>query len=130
NRLELGVRLLRADRVDEAICELQAARADARLAWKAHLHLGVCFRAKRNWPLARRNFDEALRLIPEGETAQRKELLFHLAEGHAAAGDLERAIELALDLADRDYVYRNIGRLLEEWQGRARQGGALKSAGP
>jgi tetratricopeptide (TPR) repeat protein len=129
NRFELGLRLLRAGRVEEAISELQAARSDARLQWKALLHLGHCFKARENWLLARRNFEEALRLIPEGEKAQRKDLLFHLAEGHAAAGDLERAIALALDLADQDYAYRNIGRLLEEWQGRARQGGAARATG-
>jgi hypothetical protein len=43
-------------------------------------------------------------------------VLFHLAQGHAEACVLPEAIELALELANLDYAYRNIGRLLEEWQ--------------
>lgn len=125
HRFELGVRLLRAGQIEEAICELQAARSEARLQWKALMHLGHCFKARRNWPLARRNFEEALKGMPEGEKAARKELLFSLAIGHADAGELPRAIELALDLANLDYAYRNIGRLLEEWQGSV----ALKATG-
>jgi tetratricopeptide (TPR) repeat protein len=120
-RYELGVRLFRAGQIDEAICELQAVRSDARLRGKALAQLGHCFQARQNWPLARRNFEEALRALPEGEEAQRKEVLFNLAQGHAGAGELERAVELGLDLADLDFAYRNIGRLVDEWQGRARK---------
>jgi tetratricopeptide (TPR) repeat protein len=129
NRFELGVRLLQAGQAEEAISEFQEARSEARLRWKALLHLGHCFKARHNWPLALRNYEEALRNLPAGEDAQRKELLFHLAGLHAEAGDLARAIELALDLADLDYAYRDIGRLLEEWQARAQQEGAVNSSG-
>jgi tetratricopeptide (TPR) repeat protein len=125
-RFELGVRLLRAGSIEEAIGELQAARSDARLQWKALMHLGECFQARRNWPLALRNFEEALRLIPNGEEGQRKELLFHLAQTLADAGDLQRAVQIGLDLANLDYNYRGIGRLLDQWQ---EQGGSLKTSG-
>jgi tetratricopeptide (TPR) repeat protein len=128
NHYELGVRLLRAGQAEEAIGELQAARSEPRLRWKALLQLGHCFEARANWPLAKRNFEDALQNMPDGAQAERKELLFHLARGHAEAGDLERAIELALDLANLDYAYRNIGRLLEEWQTRMQNAG--KSAKP
>ena len=123
SRFELGVRLLRAGQVEEAIGELQAARADARLHWKALMHLGHCFEARQNWSLAMRNFEEALRLMPNGEETHRKELLFHLARTHSEAGDLPRAIELGLDLANLDFGFQGIGRLIEEWQARAPQAG-------
>jgi tetratricopeptide (TPR) repeat protein len=116
NRFELGARLLRAGSVEEAICELQAARSDARLRWKAVVQLGHCFLARKNWALAKRNFEEALRSLPAAEETARKDVLFQLAQGHAEAGELPEAIELALELANLDYAYRNIGRLLEEWQ--------------
>jgi tetratricopeptide (TPR) repeat protein len=125
SRFELGVRLVRAGREEEAISEFQAARSDPRLHWKALMYLGQCFQVRRNWPLSKRNLEEALRTIPEGEDDHRKELLFLLARGHADAGELPRAIELALELADRDYSYRNIGRLLEEWQARVQVPGVV-----
>jgi tetratricopeptide (TPR) repeat protein len=119
NRFELGLRLLRAGDVDAAITELQALRSDARLRWKALLQLGHCFQKRRNWPLARRNFEEALRILPPEEGSAKKELLLHLAKGHAGAGEYARAVELAIELADLDFSYGNVGKLLDEWQRRA-----------
>jgi tetratricopeptide (TPR) repeat protein len=121
-RFEMGVRLLRAGQTDEAIRELQAARADPRQRWRALLYLGHCFKGRHNWRLAQRNFEEALEALPPGEEAARKELLFQLAQGAADAGDLARAVELALELANIDFGYRDIGRLLDEWQNRLSSG--------
>src|SRR5262249_26335001 len=114
-RFELGVRLLRAGLLDEAILELQAARSDPRLHWKALLYLGHCFKGRNNWRLAKRNFEEALRNMPAAEEPARKEVLFQLAQGSADAGDLAAAVELATELANLDFGYRDIGRLLDEW---------------
>jgi tetratricopeptide (TPR) repeat protein len=121
HRFELGIRLLRAGQVDEAIRELQAARSDPRHHAKALLYLGHCFKARNNWRLAKRNFEEALRHVSPSEEAARKELLFQLAQGSAEAGDLATAVDLGLELANLDFAYRDIGRLLDEWQDRLHQ---------
>jgi tetratricopeptide (TPR) repeat protein len=118
HRYETGVRLLRAGQFDEAIQELQAARGDPRLRWQSLTQLGHCFKARNNWRLAQRNFEEALRLIPTAEAARKKEVLFLLAQGCAEAGDLAHAVDVANELANIDFSYRDIGRLLDEWQTR------------
>ena len=116
-RYEVGVRLLRGGQIDEAIQELQAARDDPRFRWQALLHLGHCFKARNNWRLALRNFEEALELLPAaGETGRRKDLLFLLAQGSAESGDLARAVEWGHELAHLDFAYRDIGRLVDEWE--------------
>jgi tetratricopeptide (TPR) repeat protein len=117
-RLELGVRLFRAGQVDEAIRELQAIRNDTRFQGKVLLYLGHCFQSRNNWRLAERNFEEALKHLPPGEETSRKEVLFQLAHGAANAGDLAKAVELGYELANLDFGYQDIGRLLEEWQTR------------
>ncbi|MBA2225898.1 MAG: hypothetical protein N3E46_02165 [Gemmataceae bacterium] len=117
-RLELGERLLRIGQVEAAIVELQQARRDERLKWKAALLLGHAFRQRNNWRLAQRNYEEALQLLPPAEEEARKEILFELAQGNATAGDLQRALDLGHELANIDYAYKNIGRLLEEWNDR------------
>ena len=116
HRLELGIRLLRAGQTDAAIIELQAARSDPRQRWRSLMYLGYCFKNRRNWRLAQRNFEEAIQNMPAGEETTRKELLFQLAQGCAESGDLSRAVELAYDLANLDFGYRDISRLLDEWQ--------------
>lgn len=113
--LEWGVRLFWAGRLDEAIRELQRARTDPRQRWRALLHLGLCFRLRSNWPLAQRNFKAALQVLPEREGDTRKDILFHLAQGAAVAGDLGEAIEKGLELANLDYHYRGIHQLLDSW---------------
>ena len=117
-RLELGERLLQIGQVEAAIVELQHARRDERFRWKAALLLGRAFRQRNNWRLAQRNYEEALHLLPATEEEARKEILFELAQGHAAAGDLQNAVDLGHELANLDFTYKNIGRLLEEWNDR------------
>jgi tetratricopeptide (TPR) repeat protein len=118
---ELGIRLLRAGRYDEAIHELQGVRNDPRHHWQALMYLGYCFKGRNNWRLAQRNFEESLQNLPAGEDDRRKELLFQLAQGSAEAGDLNRAVELGYELANMDFSFRNIGRHLDEWQSRIQQ---------
>ncbi|HZZ82770.1 MAG TPA: tetratricopeptide repeat protein [Gemmataceae bacterium] len=117
-RFEMGLRLQRGGQLDEAIKELQAVRSDPRHHGKALFYLGLCFLARNNWRLAQRNFEEALKQLGAGDAVLQKEAMFHLAEGYARTGELERALELGSDLANLDYSYRNIGALLEEWQTR------------
>jgi tetratricopeptide (TPR) repeat protein len=121
HRYEVGVRLLRAGQLDEAIRELQASRADPRYRWQSSLYLGYCFKARSNARLALRNFEEALEFLPPGEATNRKDVLYELAQGYADAGDLAKAIDLAHELAHMDFAYRDISTLLEEWQNRVRQ---------
>ncbi|MCI0699630.1 MAG: tetratricopeptide repeat protein [Planctomycetia bacterium] len=118
HRIELGTRLLKADRIDEAITELQAARRDERLKWRASLLLGMCFKKRNNWRLAQRNFEEGLAAVPPEDETTRKELLFQLASGAAENGDLPRAIDLGHELANLDFGFKNIGKLLDEWNDR------------
>jgi len=122
HRLDLGIRLAAIDQLDEAIVELQQARKEPRILWKAAMHLGICFKKRNNWRLAQRNLEEALAAIPAGEEAGRKELLYHLATGFADAGDLQKAVDLAHDLANIDFGYRDIGKLIDDWEARLNEG--------
>jgi tetratricopeptide (TPR) repeat protein len=117
-RLELGIRLLRAGQTDEAIAELQNVRKDQRHLGRAAMYLGFGFKARNNWRLAQRNFEEALKhLLPSAES-EKKEVLFQLAQGHAESGDFSQAVDLGHELANLDFGYRDIGRLIDDWQAR------------
>jgi tetratricopeptide (TPR) repeat protein len=101
--------------------ELQQARKEPRLLWKAALHLGLCFKKRNNWRLAQRNFEEALANLPASEEDGRKELLYQLAVGSADSGELQKAIDLGHDLANIDFGFRDIGRLIDEWNDRLQE---------
>jgi tetratricopeptide (TPR) repeat protein len=122
HRLELGVRLMKLDKLDEAIGELQMVRRDDKLKGQAAMYLGVCFRKRNNWRLAQRNFEEALATLtgPHDEQA-RKEVLYQLATGAAENGELPRAVELGNELANIDFGYKGISKLLDEWDVKAQE---------
>jgi tetratricopeptide (TPR) repeat protein len=118
-RFEMGLRLLRAGQLDEAIKELQAIRNDPRHHGQANFYLGLCFKTRNNWRLAQLNFEEALKHLGAGDSFLRKEAMYILASGFAETGELDRAIDLGCELANLDYNYKNIGSLLETWQAKA-----------
>jgi hypothetical protein len=80
--------------------------------------LGICFKRRNNWRLAQRNFEDALTAVPANEEAARKELLYQLASGCAENGDLPRAVDLGHELANLDFAFKDIGKLLDEWNDR------------
>ncbi|MSQ97372.1 MAG: hypothetical protein EXR98_22855 [Gemmataceae bacterium] len=118
-RFEMGLRLLRVGQTDEAIKELQVVRNDPRHHGKALFYLGLCFKSRNNWRLAQRNLEDALQHLASGESALRKEGMYLLAVGYAESGELQRAIDLACELANLDYNYKDIGALLDDWQAKA-----------
>ena len=115
-RFEMSLRLMRVGQVDEAIKELQGLRADPRHQSKVLVYLGFCFRSRNNWRLAQRNFEEALQHLGPADEALRKEVLYQLAQGYAEAGETVRAVDLACELANLDFAYKNISQLLDSWQ--------------
>ncbi len=116
-RFEMAVRLLRSGQGDEAIRELQAIRNDPRFHGRVLFYLGLGFKQRSNWRLAQRNFEEALpHLDGASDTPLRKEALYQLAVGCAEAGDLPHAVDLACDLVNLDFSYKNISELLDTWQ--------------
>lgn len=117
-RFEMALRLVRAGHTEEAIRELQTVRNDPRCHGKALFYLGFCFKLRKNWRLAQRNFEEALPLLTD-DPALHKEALYLLATGSADVGEHSRAIDYACELANVDYGYKNINRLLDEWQAKA-----------
>ena len=98
--------------------------------WRALFYLGYAFKARNNARLAQRNFEDALNALPPDEDEIRKEVLFQLATAAAEAGELSRALDLAYELANLDFAYKDIGRLLDEWQARVQGGeGAADGTG-
>ncbi len=115
-RFEMAVRLYKVAQYDEAIAELQKVRSDPKHKTRVLIYLGLSFRSKNNWPLAKRNFEEAMQHLSAAEESFRKEMMFQLATGYADNGELPRGIELGCELANLDYGYKNIGGLIEQWQ--------------
>ncbi len=59
--------------------------------------------------------------MPAGEEEGRKEIPYQLAVGSAEAGELQKAIDLGHDLANIDFGFRDIGKLLDDWHERLQE---------
>jgi hypothetical protein len=57
-----------------------------------------------------------MKTLPATEEASRKEVLYQLAQGCADAGDLPQAMDFGHELANLDFGYRGISKLIDEWQ--------------
>jgi tetratricopeptide (TPR) repeat protein len=117
-RFELGVRLYRAGRTDEAIEEFEEISWEGQYRWQTMVYLGYGYQKQHKWPLAERHFEEALLHLPSGEERMRKELLYQLAVGAADAGDVAKALDLGQGLAALDAGFKNIVPLVCEWETR------------
>jgi tetratricopeptide (TPR) repeat protein len=128
-RYELAVRLFRAKQYQEAVKELQVCRDAPRFQWQSLAYLGMSFEKLGIWQLAQRNLQDALQKLPAEEHDWRKRLLFHLAQGAAAAGDLDEAKARGYELANLDFTYRGIDQLLAQWSKSTTDGHAPDVAG-
>jgi tetratricopeptide (TPR) repeat protein len=121
-RYEVGLRLLEAGQLAEALEEIQAVRGDAELRGPALLALARGFRGRQHLRQAQRHYEEALASLPPEQGERRHEVLYELARCHAELGDLPRAVELASELVRAaGPAHRDIAQLLADWQARSRQ---------
>jgi tetratricopeptide (TPR) repeat protein len=121
-RYEVGVRLLKAGQLDEAITALTRSQADPAHRGPSLLALGQCRRARNDPRRALLCFEEALQALPVNAGRQRLEAIYELARCHADLGEWPRAVDLACDLVRLDPEHGDIARLLEDWQSRSRMG--------
>ena len=78
---------------------------------------GFCFKSRNNWRLAERNFQRGAQdTCRRAEDASRKEVMFQLGDRRRRSRRPAQAVDLGHELANLDYLYRDIGRLLDEWQ--------------
>ena len=119
-RYEVGVRLLKAGQLDEAMTALVRAQADPAHRGPALIALGRCQRARNDVRRALAYFEEALQALPADAGRQRLEAIYEMARCHAELGEWPRAVDLACDLVRLDPAHVDIARLLEDWQSRSR----------
>jgi tetratricopeptide (TPR) repeat protein len=119
-RYEVGVRLLKAGQLDEAMTTLIQAQADPAYRGPALIALGQCRRGRNDARRALVCFEEALQALPADAGRQRLEAIYEMARCHADLGEWPRAVDLACDLVRLDPAHGDIARLLEDWQSRSR----------
>jgi tetratricopeptide (TPR) repeat protein len=123
-KFELGVRLILAGNISEAIKMLQDARNDPKHRGHVMLNLGLCFQKIKQFKLAKQHYVQAVEAIPEKEVESRKMALYRaavLSYGLAEADknglneeELDEAEKYFTQLAALDFGYQNVSQWLDK----------------
>ncbi len=119
NRLkfELGVRLFRTRRYDEAIPLFQTARSDPRNRASSGLYLGRCFFRKDYHSQAIPTFETTIGEWEFPDDDMAKDLQYWLARSQEASGDHESARKTYGKILQLDYNFRDVRDRLDALPG-------------
>jgi cytochrome c-type biogenesis protein CcmH/NrfG len=113
-RADLGIRLAKAGLHDQAIGELQKAKAAPGRKVDATIWLGHCFLAKKNARLAERNFEEALAALSPGDQKNFLDLHYWLGRSCEELAKKSDAINHYDEVAAIEYSYRDVAQRLDK----------------
>lgn len=114
-KFELGVRLKRAGKPNEAIKVLQEARGDAKKKVQVQYELGNCFYQINQFRLSVSSFAEALEMMTERDFELRKKALYSAgAVSMDRLNDLDAAERYLTELAGLDFSYKDVSERLDK----------------
>lgn len=122
-KYELGVRLKRAGKINEAIQYLQAARGDSKLKGEAHLELGECFQLIKQHKLAMSNYQTALESLFERDLERRKLVLYRAGTLSFEMQDVDGSEKYLNELASLDFAFKDVAKWLEKISAHRNNGG-------
>jgi tetratricopeptide (TPR) repeat protein len=111
---ELGLRLKRAGRMNEAIQNLQTAKGDARRKGAVLLELGECFHHIKQYKLALTHYDHAVEVSGEREPETKKLALYRAGKLAMGLKDLDAAEKYLTQLAEVDFGYKDVAGCLDK----------------
>ncbi len=111
---ELGIRLKRAGKFNEAIRALQAARSDARHKISVLIELGDCFYFIKQYKLAMNNYAQAVDASDQRDSSQRKLALYRAGKLALGLKEVETAEKHLTELAGLDFSYKDVAQCLDK----------------
>ena len=111
-RYEYGLLLRKNGQVQEAIAELQLAKAERARLGDCLLALGQCFQMIRQNKLAMTHYQEAVTALEPGES--KKKALYLAMKLALTLEDYGQAESYGHQLAAIDFSYRDLGQILDQ----------------
>ena len=113
-RYEFGKSLMDADKVDEAIKQLQQAKTDPRRKSEAGYLLGQCFGVKKKiYALAIKELETAREELVEMDD-MKKNITYLLGRLHEAAKKPDKALTEFSAIAETDYNFKDVTQRMEK----------------
>ncbi len=116
-KYEYGVRLIKANRYDEAIPMLQAAQREPLHKIAAMDKIGLCFFMMGWMTDAIDVFTEAIDSYEIKNDDLAKELRYNLGRAYQENGDTEKALEVFRKIAQLDFAYKDVSKRIDKLRG-------------
>jgi tetratricopeptide (TPR) repeat protein len=111
---ELGVRLKRAGKFNDAIQTLQTARSDIKRKAVVLIELGECFQHIKQYKLAMNNYEHAVEATSNREPGTRKLALYRAGVLAMGLKDWDAAERYLTELAELDFAYKDVAERLDK----------------
>lgn len=112
-RFEWGVMLYENDYINEAIQQFQLAQRSVKNRVQALYYLGMCFRSKKQYDVAMRQFEAALAEIPIMD-ANKKKVLYEIGSLQEMRGEKQKALDTFMQIYQVDIGYRDVAAKIEQ----------------
>ncbi|MDO4569900.1 MAG: tetratricopeptide repeat protein [Planctomycetia bacterium] len=111
-KYDLGLRYQMSGDINEAIKQFQIAKKEPRRSGLCCLALGQCFQHIEQFSLAMANLEEAIEKIPDRDAENKKKAYYLAGKLLMQLNELDKAKEFLTKLADMDFSYRDVSKLL------------------
>ncbi|NIP87014.1 MAG: tetratricopeptide repeat protein [Planctomycetales bacterium] len=113
-KFELGLRLKRAGKYEDAIKEFQQARSEQRKRASANLETGECFQQIKQYKLALQAYQEAISSSGIWDEEVKKLALYRAGVLSKGLKEHQAAEKYLSELAGMDFGYKDVSKLLNE----------------
>ncbi len=114
-RFELGGLYFKAKAFDKAIQQFQRSVQDARLAFRSSEYLGHCFKHKKLYDMAIREFENAAKKSG-ANASDRLNVLYETAICYQSADNKAKALDVYKHILEKDFGFKDVASKVEALQ--------------
>ena len=112
-RYDWGVILFENDYIDEAVQQFQLAQKNPKFRILAQYNLGMCFKEKKQYDMAKQQFERADEGLSQMDDTK-KDICYELGVVSELLGDKDGALEYFKKIYQADISYRDVAQRIEQ----------------
>lgn len=112
-RFSLGELFYSVGEIDRAIQQFQRSSSDSTLAFKSAQYLGLCFKSKRLYDMAIKEFMEAAQK-PTASLTDRLGVQNEAGDCFLELKQVDKALEIYKKILEKDYAFKDVAKKVEQ----------------
>lgn len=121
-RFELGCLYFNSKAIDKAIQQFQKSVVDAKLSFKSSQYLGHCFKAKKLYDIAIKEFYAAAKK-PGANTKDRLNVQYEVGNCYLEINKVQEALDVFKKILEKDFGFKDVADQVESLQNKLKDHG-------